>query len=513
MDQPNIIFLMTDQQRWDALGVVNARIKTPNLDRLAREGVLFSQTVCQCPMCVPSRNSLMFGMYPSQLGVRSNSGGLFYEDRLPTLPLPEVLRRAGYQTAGFGKTHWGHGAFNPVPSARGFEIRAIGHARNSEFYERGAVMMDDLAPAALAAYDREVSAYGPGEEDAAGYIGCTSQVPARDHRDGYVAAQCLEFLDSGVDPARPLFLYLSFLKPHAGFNVPPEFEALYDLDEIPDMPAPDWNAEPVTHQTALDAAAPFHRQRYEKWRAIFSTMTPAERKRTILRYYANCSWLDACFGQALERLEKLGRLNNALIVFTSDHGDLLGERDYRFSKYCLFESSVRVPLILAGSRVPGTKRGTVDDRPAELVDLVPTLAQAAGAPPNPMLPGLDLLSENRRLGAFCELHGGMGETPQPAPAYMWRKRDWKLILYLPGTIADAAMRLGETRGELYDLAHDPQERTNLYPDEQHAVVREQMKTELLMHLAVAWSKGPLFGDAAGLRALGGDSADQLPFAP
>ena len=124
-DRPNIIFLMTDQQRWDCIGKFNEHIKTPTLDRLADEGIVFSQAVCQAPMCVPSRSSMMFGLYPSQLGVRTNHGGLYNEDKLPALPLAELLRREGYQTAGFGKTHWNHGLRNTNPPTRGFEVRAV----------------------------------------------------------------------------------------------------------------------------------------------------------------------------------------------------------------------------------------------------------------------------------------------------------------------------------------------------------------------------------------------------
>ena len=125
---PNIIFLMTDQQRWDALGVLNPAIKTPNLDRLARQGILFRQAVCQAPMCVPSRYALMLGLYPSQMKVLTNGDSLS-DEQLPATPLPEILRKAGYQTAGFGKTPWRQ----PIPSTRGFEVRAIGEPREGAF--------------------------------------------------------------------------------------------------------------------------------------------------------------------------------------------------------------------------------------------------------------------------------------------------------------------------------------------------------------------------------------------
>ena len=486
--KPNIIFLMTDQQRWDCLGVLNPRIKTPHLDRLAREGILFRQAVCQAPMCVPSRYAMMLGLYPSQMGVYSNSDSL-PDDALPASPLPEILRKAGYQTAGFGKTHWRR----PLPSTRGFEIRAIDEPRGSVNYEGGAFTMSDDNPQGLKDYFAEVASYGPGEEGVQGYIGCVSKVPARNHRDGWLAEQCLKFLDKDVDPQRPLFLYLSFIKPHAGFNVPKEFEDLYDINNIPDIAQPPWQKEPDTHLAAYDAD-PQSGTRYPEWREAWEKMTPLERRRTTLRYYANCSWLEAYFGQVLDKLKKMGRLDNALIVFTSDHGEMLGERNFRFSKYCLFESSVRVPLILAGSVIPEQKRGTIDDRPAELIDLVPTLVHAAGQPVNPVLPGLDLLGERRRVGAFSEFHGGVSQPYRLAPAYMWRKPDWKLILFLPGRLDGAAAQSGPAKGELYNLKDDPHEWENLYDDEKFASVREQMKTELMVHLACSWARGPVFSE-------------------
>lgn len=504
MSKPNVIFLMTDQQRWDALGVVNPLVKTPNIDRLAKTGIRYEQAVCQAPMCVPSRYSTMLGYYPSQIGVRGNGGGVFFEDRLPATPLPELMRQNGYQTAGFGKTHWNHGFLNPEPPTRGFEERAEGQSRDSAQYEKGAVMMSDVNPEGLAAYFAETRDFGGGEENAQGYLGCTSKVPAEDHRDGFIAQQCLKFLDEGVDPERPLFLYLSFIKPHAGFNVIKEFEDMYDINDIPDVPLPEWLEEPNTHIKATRQQNPQMQLRYDRWREVWKDLSKEERRRTTLRYWANCTWLDNYFGQVLEKLEKLGRLENSLIVFCSDHGDMMGERQHLFSKYCLFESSVRVPLIISGSVIPEEKHGIVDDRVAELVDIIPTITNILGIQQNPMLPGLDLLGDKTKLGGFCEFYGGAPNRMYGTPSYMWRKKDWKLILYLPGPLTEAVWKVDQTQGELYNLAEDPHEWNNLYDDHKYTKIREQMKTELFMHLATAWAKGPVFYEKTGLRSLGAD---------
>ena len=476
-DQPDVIFFMTDQQRWDALGMLNPHIHTPNLDRLARNGIIYREATCQSPSCVPSRNSMMFGLYPSQLRVFGNGSQALDDSKLPCDTLPARFQKAGYQTAGFGKTHWGR-SFEPR-STRGFEVRVVGAKEVG--MEKGARYQDDENPSGLAAYRKETDAFGPGEEGVPGFVGCTSQVEERDHRDGYVAEKCLEFLDAGVDPNRPLFVYLSFLKPHAGLNVPKRFEDLYDINTIPDTEQPPWEEEPDTHLAYSDKGSDSLGARYQTWREAWTAMTPMERRRTTLRYYANCSWLDHYFGLAMDNLEKLGRSRKTLFVYTSDHGEMLGERNFRFTKYCLYDSSVRVPLILAGSAVPLSLHGTIDDRPAELVDLYPTLMAASGNSMEIKSPGLDLLSDQKHIGSFSEYHDS------GAPAYMWRTPKFKLILFMDKPLDEAHLAPDSAKGELYDLEADPHEWKNLYADSGYSLIREKMKTDLLMHLACTWS--------------------------
>ncbi len=480
--KPNIIFFMTDQQRWDAIGINNPHIKTPNLDRLARQGVLFNQATCQAPMCTPSRNSMMFGLYPSQLGVRTNGSHALGDPFMPCDPIPELLRKAGYQTAGFGKTHWGR-TDKPI-GTRGFETRVVGAKEVGQ--ETGAILyQDDENPEGLAAYRKEVANYGPGEEGVPGYLGVSSEVPDKDHRDGYVAEKCFEFLDKGLDSERPLFLYLSFLKPHAGLNAPKRFVDMYDINDIPDTRQPPWSEESDTHLAYLDQTNKFHNERHKAWNEAWSKMTVMERRQTTLHYYANCSWLDDYFGQALAKLEKAGRLKNALIIFTSDHGDMLGERNYRFTKYCLYDSSVRIPFVLSGSAVPDNLHGTIDYRPAELVDIYPTIAKVAGAKQQLQSPGLDLLSDQKHKGSFCEFHDS------GAPAYMWRTKKWKLILFVDKPFNEAKSSVDQMKGELYDIENDQHELKNLYNGKKYQKIREQLKTRLLENLAVTFSGFPI----------------------
>lgn len=497
MKKPNIIMIMTDQQRWDAMGCVNPLVITPGIDSIAKNGIRFDQATTVCPMCVPARNSMMFGMYASQTGVRTNSGALLDESRLPAIPLPQLLHDAGYFCAGFGKTHWNHCLPGKEGSRRGFDVRAEGQSRKSPLCEEGAVMMDDEDAEGLAAYYAETDEFGGGEENSLGYIGKISKLPKEHHRDGFIYRKCMEFLQDYEPDSQPLFLYLSFIKPHAGYNIPQEYEDLYDLSKIPSLPTPPWEDEPDTHiRAAMNASKSLwnvHNERKNVWK----NLSDEERRRSTMRYWANCSFMDGFINSVLEKIREKQLDKNTLFIFLSDHGEMMGERDHRFSKYCLYESSVRVPLILAGDVISPEKKGTTDSRNAMLTDVIPTICNIAGINVDPRLPGINLLGSKKHEGAFCEFHGGGTEWPQVAPAWMWRNSNYKLILYREGTIIDDT----PIKGELYDLKNDPNEWYNRFDDPQLFAVRMKMTEELLKHIATVFAKGPAFGDYYGYRNL------------
>lgn len=459
---PNIIFLMDDQHRWDALGVVNKEVITPNLDKLTKEGAHFTQTVCQAPMCIASRYSMMLGLYPNQIGILRNEPGL-PDEQLPNKPLAEALKDAGYETAGFGKTHWAVEC-----STRGFETRYIGEVR-----EKGAKMMIDMDPEAKKEYNTETLPYGDGEEGNLGYLGETSSVKEEHHRDGWVFNRCLEYIDKRKDD-RPLFLYLSFLKPHAGHNVPQGFEELYKDKNITPATQPDWDSDLSPHAKGVNTG----RQGNQPYTEFWKNATEDQWKQMTMRYYANCTWIDDMFGRTLKHLKEKGLLDNALIVYVSDHGEMLGERYYRFNKYCLYESSVRVPLILAGSALPKEFAGKTDKRPAELIDIYPTLLHSAGIDVPETLPGLNLLSSESRSGNFCALHERKNEA-----AFMWRTGQYKLILRMNrkdnANVYDKNDIIG---GEFYELDKDPLEWNNFYGTEEFKVQQNTMVNDLMEHL-------------------------------
>jgi len=487
--RPNILLLMTDQHRHDGLGCANPILQTPNLDSVAARGTRFTDAVCNVPLCVPSRYSMMTGLYGCQNGVKHNTQMVCRDEDLPAPLLPELLRDAGYQTAGIGKTHWyiGSRIMPGVPiegSRRGFEVRALARQAEPGNLEPGGLYMADDEPEWFERGRVEAARGGPGGESTPGYVGDTSAIPADRHREAWLTRQALSLLDGGRDPDRPLFLYLSFDYPHPSFYPPPEFENLYDLDDFPDNPPP---------EGAIDDHIG------GKLTTRWPEMTPDQRRRSRLRYAALCSYVDSLFGQVLDRLRATGELDNTFILFTSDHGEMLGDRG-RVSKYCLYEGSVRVPMILAG---PGVGRaGETDRRHAELVDVLPTLLEVAGVEPSDQLAGVSLLSGATRNGSFAEMHGRGYEQYQQAPAVMYRTHEWKLILSQPGHLGEALGRFDLARGELYNLRDDPLELTNLYADPRAAEARESLTRMLMMHVMSALGRFPFAPSRAAIRVTG-----------
>ena len=459
--RPNIIFLMDDQHRYDALGIINQQVLTPTLDSLANSGIFYSQAVCQAPMCVPSRNSLMFGLYPNQTGVYRNAGGGVSDDSLPGKTMAQYFKDAGYETAGFGKTHWG----KYKTGTRGFETRYV-----SELKEKGAISMAEMNPDAKARYMEETKDMGAGEENNLGYLGFTSELPEEDHRDGWITKQAIEYIKNRNDE-RPLFFYLSYMKPHAGHNVPKGYEELYDTDSISYAQQPSWEKDYSPHSEGVN-----RRDMYEDY---WKNATDEEWKLMTMRYYANVTWIDDMMGRALYALKKKGLLENTIIVYTSDHGEMLGERYYRFNKYNLYEASVRVPMILAGTGLPESfHSGQVIERPTENLDILPTLLDLAGISPERELPGKNLLKSSLREASFSVLHERDGEA-----AFMWRTNQYKLILVLKRKMEAADYSTEDIlTGEFYDLKNDSNEWYDMYGKKEIESIQNQFTTQLLEHL-------------------------------
>ncbi len=366
MPKPNILLIFTDQQRWDTIHAGgNPVIKTPNLDRLVSEGVRFSNCFTASPVCVSARCSMIHGQYPHHTGCAHNG------DPMPTdrPSMMQCLTDAGYRTHGVGKMH-----FTPDPQAlRGFQTRE----HQEEIRNR--VEDDDYLQYLQAnGYGHVHDPMGPRGEMY--YIPQVSQMPARLHATQWSGDRSIAFLQEHHRdaPDQPFFLFSSYIHPHPPFSPPTPWNKLY---RAPLMPLPKRPAESEALHTYEN-----RRQNRYKYRdnGIDNNLL-----RVLKAYYYACiSFVDYQVGRLLQTLEETDQLDNTLIIYTSDHGEFLG--DYGcFGKRSMLDSACRVPLIV---RYPERfAQGAVSDNMASLVDVMPTMLAAAGGGADHLpLDGLDL---------------------------------------------------------------------------------------------------------------------------
>ncbi|MCH8292495.1 sulfatase-like hydrolase/transferase [Candidatus Poribacteria bacterium] len=357
-ETPNIMLVMTDQQRFDTVAALgNPLIQTPALDRLVTEGTSFTSAYCPSPVCVASRCSLLLGQWPHQTGCTANTP--MPQDRTS---LMEFLQDAGYQTHGIGKMH-----FSPDRKKLwGFDTR--------DFSEEGTGPDDFTQLLQDNGFDHVVAPHG--ERSEYYYIPQPSQLPTRLHHTQWVGDCTIDFLRRR-EKDRPFFCWSSFIKPHPPFESPVPWSRLYRTVEMPLPFLPTDYEQLLTYWNRLQ-------NRY-KYRDQGSDMNLLRTMRAA--YYAAISFIDYQLGRIFEALATEGILDDTLILFTSDHGELLG--DYNsYGKRSFLDVAARVPLL---ARYPERFPANVQcDYPASLVDVLPTCLQAAGLPPGDEHIGVDL---------------------------------------------------------------------------------------------------------------------------
>lgn len=438
---PNILLLMTDQQRSDTIGALgNPTIRTPSLDRLAREGTAFTRCCTPSPVCVAARCSLVTGLSPGQTGCVDNQATC---RRLPSFM--QHLTDLGYQTHGVGKMH-----FVPDPTFLwGFESRDI-----SEEGE-GRQPWDD--------YHRFLDQQGADHVQAAHglrgeyyYLPQPSQLPARLHHSHWVADRSIAFLERR-DRRRPFFLWSSFIKPHPPFESPDPWHKLY---RTPEMMPP----LRLAGQEQLHTYWNRVQNRYKYNDCGYHDCLA----RTIrAAYYAAISLVDWQIGRILQALGD--QIDRTLILFTSDHGELLG--DYGcYGKRSMFQASVGVPLLMRwpGDMQPATANRRVQT-PCSLLDVWPTLLAAAGqdAPaPDPdsvNLAELALAPPGDRT-VFSQFQQG------PLGLYMAMNSREKYI-----------HSAADQRSWYFDLSRDPLETMDLSQNPQFIDRAEKLNRTLIAH--------------------------------
>ncbi len=379
-ERPNILLILTDQQRHDTIGALgNPIIKTPALDKICNSGVAFTSAYSPSPVCVSARCSLHYGQYPMRTGCYEN-GWKMPDDR-PTFM--QVLTDAGYRTHGIGKCH-----FTPDKYAlKGFQSREI----QAEVPPRDS---DDYM------HFLEENGWGelPEPHGVRGemyYIPQVSQLPVKFHPTQWVGDRSVNFIEQQAKQDKPWMLFSSYIHPHPPFAPPWPWHKLYRSFN---MPLPHVPAESTSLYTYINRSQ--NRYKYRD-QGIDKHLV----RNIIAHYYACISFVDYQVGRLLGALEATGQLENTLILFSSDHGELLG--DYNcFGKRSMHDAAARVPLLASmPGRFVGGRRC---DRPANLIDLAPTMISAAGAKGDIQLDGVDLAElqsgKSERDAVYSQYH-------------------------------------------------------------------------------------------------------------
>ena len=446
--RPNLLFIMADQLRHDWISCAGShQVSTPNIDSIAEEGVRFTQCITPSPICAPARISLATGLLPHRLGALTNN------DYLP-LSVPtyyQRLRDHGYQVGCVGKldlakadSYNGLKGDRPRTFAWGFthpvEAEGKSHAGSSPtpigpytkwLQERGL----------LERFHRDYTVtrkQEPRIERAAG----DSVLPAEAFEDIWIGRWSSEWLDNR-DGDFPWHLFVSFVGPHNPFDPPTDYADQYRNDAMPGAIPPETAGKPL-------------------WIRKKQIKASAEQIAVTRRQYsAAVHAIDDAVGRILDTLKRRGWMRNTYIVFSSDHGEMLGDHGI-YGKHVAYEGSVRVPLLFAGPEIP---KALISDALVELEDVNPTLCDLAGIP---ALENIDARSLKPILGGSASRH--RAETVSMELNYRsLRTAEWKLIENL------------NDRDELYNLRKDPDELVNLSGedrDDEH-VLRERLSLRLV----------------------------------
>ncbi len=450
--QPNILLLMTDQQRWDAMGCSGDWVKTPNLDRIASEGVRFTHCVTTSPVCIPTRLSLATGLYPHNTGVWNNMN----HQLAPETPTwMQAVRDAGYRTSLFGKTHLHphHGDLREregLMNAYGLDdVNEIGGPRasanvlshmTSKWEAKG------LWDAYRADY-RERFSTKP-------YLVRPSVLGLENYADVYVGQQAKRYLER-YDRAQPWCCWVSFGGPHEPWDTPEPYASMYDPDAMPSaIPRPVTGERPRGY---LD-------QLLERVNPSFEE---GEIGRLRANYAGNVTLIDAQIGEILDTIQARGELDKTIIVHTSDHGEMNGDYGLIYKSNFL-NGAVRVPLLVRTPETLKTKiAGSLCDSLVEWIDIGPTLVDSAGGElkhrqfGKSLCPVLDSPEVTHRDFAISEIEGEV----------MLLNREWKIALNANG----------ETY-LLFDVQKDPAETHNLAGSTDMTDVETELRLQILERL-------------------------------
>ncbi len=462
--RPNILFLMADQFRGDCLGADgNRAIHTPHLDRLAAQGARFRAAYSSVPSCTPARATILTGLSPWRHGMLGYGRVATHYPR----ELPQLLRDAGYYTLGIGKMH-----YSPQRSLHGFCRTLLdeeGRVESPGFVSDYRQWFKTVAPG----LDPDATGLGWNDHRARPYV-----LPEHLHPTRWTADEAVRFLEQ-YDGRAPFFLKVSFARPHSPYDPPPRWWQYYADAPLPPAVVGDWAQRHAQH------GKPYPNDLWQ------GDLGPEKVRLARQGYYGNVSFIDEQIGRILAALEKRGWMENTLILFTSDHGDMLGDH-HLWRKTYAYEGSARIPMLLRWPEgLVAARRGVVFHQPVELRDILPTFLDAAGVPFQPeWFDGRSLLELVRGRTGTWRRWIDLEHATCYAPENYWSALtdgQVKYIYFAP-----------DGRQQLFDLASDPGETRDLAPRPEFRPLLETWRRRLVDHLRVRGEPFVVQGDL-GLR--------------
>lgn len=475
---PNILWICTDQQRYDTLGCTgNPFVRTPNIDRLAREGVLFENAFCQNPLCTPSRGSFLTGRYPSTNRLRQNG-----QNCPPDLmPLPRILRdKARYVCGLSGKLHLSACDNRLLLGPEWWRQMPDQFFRGSEprIDDGYAVFHWDHAPSGsnpCSAYTQWV--WEKAKRRVETPLRKDSKVvhegmPEELHQTTFCVEKAITFIELMKEKPYPWLFSVNIFDPHPHFDPPTVYLERY-LDRLDELPLPNYVEGEISAKPRHHAET-----RAKQAKSEYADLSERDHRHIRASYYAMVDLIDVQIGRLLAALDASGQRDNTLIIFMSDHGELLGDHGLWPKGPFLYDCSTRVPLIFNWrGRIVGHRRAS---GLVELTDIAPTLLEACGLPKEPAMQGQSLWQQLTQANAsldpirediYCEYANSNPHTPS-IYLNMVRTATHKLIAHH-----------NQHDGELYDLVNDPGENRNLWNDPASLPLRAQMLSRLAARMA------------------------------
>jgi arylsulfatase A-like enzyme len=451
MKKPNILFILSDSMRQDALECNgNSTIKTPNLNRLAKMGINYLNAYSTDPICVQARASITTGCYPNKAtGLKDNDGEIKSEFPL----LANELEKAGYDTYAMGKLTYD-------PYSPPGEERVTGGVKTVELAESGRIV-DMFDPAGQMSgieeyhdYLRTVGWGGYSRADGMGnndVYPVTSPIPEEYYVDTWVADRAIRHMKKHLSEKndKPFFMWASFPKPHSAFNPPRPYDSMYDPRQMPDC---------IGDISLLEDRG-YDYKVLKHWNNYWDKISPECKKVIRANYYGLVSIQDKQIGRLLDFLQKNNIADDTIIIYTSDHGEMLGDFDI-FFKANFYNSAVKVPLMISYPKL--FAGGQTSDELVGVQDIVPTLMSLVGEQLDYKVDGIDILSATREF-YISQCHD------DPQQLYMLANKEWKYIYQ---------QRNGFE--ELYNEIEDPSELNNLavFSDQKYIDIKNAMREQL-----------------------------------